>query len=155
MKTKYKYFLISLLVSLGIDQATKIWARSSLRDHAPISVIGNNFVFNYAENRDSAFGIIRGFPGAQYFFLVVGAVAMFVVWRYLRQSDDKLRRVPAELGLLAGGAIGNVVDRLIFGYVTDFVVWRAAGHQWPTFNIADAALVVGVIGLILDWKPKP
>jgi signal peptidase II len=59
----------------------------------------------------------------------------------------------AELGLLAGGALGNIVDRIAFGKVTDFVVWKIGTHEWPTFNIADAALVVGVIGLLFDMRP--
>ena len=61
-----------------------------------------------------------------------------------------------KLGLLAGGAIGNIYDRLMFSRVTDFIVWKYTGkdgipHEWPTFNIADAALVIGVIAILIDW----
>ena len=59
-------------------------------------------------------------------------------------------RVAAELGLIVGGALGNAIDRVAFGRVTDFVVWKLGTHEWDTFNVADAALVVGIIGLFFD-----
>ena len=71
----------------------------------------------------------------------------------MRKAAPDARRLGAELGLLAGGALGNVIDRIATGRVTDFIVWRAGAHEWPTFNIADAALVVGIIGLLFDLKP--
>jgi signal peptidase II len=63
----------------------------------------------------------------------------------------------AALGLVGGGAIGNLIDRILYGRVTDFIVWHYKGHEWPAFNIADAALVVGVglMGLDMLLAPKP
>ena len=55
----------------------------------------------------------------------------------------------------SSGAVGNIADRVVIGRVTDFVVWKVGTHEWPTFNVADAALVVGVIGLLIDLKPPP
>lgn len=157
MANKYKYFLLAFLLSLGLDQASKVWARDHLRPQYPqvVTVVPGYFELRYSENTGSAFGLFRGVPGARYLFFVVGIGALLVVGTYLRKADPNARRLAAELGLLAGGAIGNIVDRALLGRVTDFIVWRVGTHEWPTFNIADAALVVGIIGLLFDLKPEP
>jgi signal peptidase II len=118
-----------------------------------VTVIPNFFELRYSENPGSAFGMFRNVPGARYLLFVVGIVALVVVATYLRKAADNAWRIGAELGLLAGGALGNVIDRAMFGRVTDFIVWRVGAHEWPTFNIADAVLVVGVAALFLDMKP--
>ena len=74
----------------------------------------------------------------------------------MRRADlRRPLRVAAELGLIVGGALGNAIDRVAFGRVTDFVVWKLGTHEWDTFNVADAALVVGIIGLFLDAGSRP
>jgi signal peptidase II len=155
MAAKYKAFLIAILLSLALDQGTKIWARHSLRPKYPevVTVIPGYFELRYSENTGSAFGLFRGLPGARYLFFVVGVGALLVVSNYLRRAKPEQRRLGVELGLLAGGAIGNIIDRAAFAKVTDFVVWKVGAHEWPTFNIADAALVLGVIGLLFDLRP--
>ncbi len=155
MASKYKGFLVALIVSLGGDQLSKIWARASLRPRYPevITVVHGFWDFRYSENPGSAFGLFRGLPGARYLLFVVGIAALVVVWSYLRKAAPEAGRLGVELGLLAGGALGNIVDRVVFGKVTDFIVWRAGNYEWPTFNVADAALVVGVLGLLIDLRP--
>jgi len=157
MAPKYKAFVIALLLSLGADQASKVWARQSLKPKYPevVSVIPGYFELRYSENTGSAFGLLRNVPGARYVFFVVGIGALVVVATYLRRAQPGQRRLAAELGLLAGGAVGNIIDRAFFGKVTDFVVWKLGSREWPTFNIADAALVIGILGLLIDLKPEP
>jgi signal peptidase II len=155
---KYRFFLVAFLLSIGLDQASKIWARAHLRPLYPEArtVVRGYFDLRYSENPGSAFSLFRGMEGARYFLLIVGFGALGVVAYYLRQAGPDQRRVGTELGLLAGGAIGNMVDRAMYGKVTDFIVWKYQSHEWPTFNIADAALVIGVLGLALDtWPQKP
>jgi signal peptidase II len=148
-------FLLALILSVGADQATKAWARHSLKPKYPetVKIIPGYFELRYSENPGASFGLLRGVPGAKYIFFVVGGVALFVVGGYLKKARPEQLRLGAELGLLAGGAIGNVIDRAWLGKVTDFIVWKAGSHEWPTFNIADAALVIGIIGLLFDLKP--
>jgi signal peptidase II len=155
MAAKYKAFIIAILLSLALDQGTKIWARHSLKPKYPdaVTVIPGLFEMRYSENTGSAFGLFRGLPGARYLFFIVGVGALFVVSSYLRRAKPGQRRLGVELGLLAGGAVGNIIDRAAFSKVTDFIVWKIAGHEWPTFNVADAALVLGVIGLLFDLRP--
>ena len=153
---KYRWFSLALVLSLALDQGSKIWARHVLRPIYPAvkTVIPGFFEMRYSENPGSAFGLFRGIPGARYLLFVVGIAALVFVAGYLRKAAPNAWRLAAELGLLAGGALGNIIDRLTVGRVTDFIVWRAGAHEWPTFNIADAALVIGVIGLFFDMKPE-
>jgi signal peptidase II len=155
MAPKYRWFISIFVLSLGLDQGSKIWARHVLRPIYPAvkSVIPGIFELRYSENPGSAFGLFRGVPGARYLLFVVGIGALILVANYLRKAAPAARRLGAELGLLAGGALGNVIDRIAYGRVTDFIVWRAGSHEWPTFNIADAALVIGVVGLLFDMRP--
>ena len=155
MVSKYRWFVMVFVLSLGLDQGSKVWARHVLKPIYPAvkAVIPGIFELRYSENPGSAFGLFRGVPGARYLLFVVGIGALILVATYLRKAAPGARRLGAELGLLAGGALGNVIDRIAYGRVTDFVVWRLGSHEWPTFNIADAALVVGVIGLLFDMRP--
>src|SRR5262245_33041516 len=132
MATKYKAFLIALILALALDQGTKVWARHRLRPIYPnvVTVIHGFFDLRYSENTGSAFGLLRGVPGARYLFFVVGLAALWVVYSYLRKAPPGARRLSAELGLLAGGAVGNIIDRAAFAKVTDFVVWRIGTHEW-------------------------
>ncbi len=152
MASKYRWFVIAFVVALALDQGSKMWARHALKPIYPsvMSIIPGYFELRYSENPGSAFGLFRGLPGARYLLFAVGIAALFIVANILRRAKPDAMRLAMELGLLAGGALGNVIDRVLYGRVTDFVVWRYGMHEWPTFNIADAALVVGVIGLILD-----
>jgi signal peptidase II len=156
MAPKYKFFIIAIVLSLGLDQGSKIWAREKLKPKYPeaTQVIPGFFEMRYSENTGSAFGLLRGVPGARYLFFVVGIGALLVVGNYLRKAKPEQRRLAAELGLLAGGAVGNIIDRVVFSKVTDFIVWKVGTHEWPTFNVADAALVVGILGLLIDLKPE-
>jgi signal peptidase II len=140
--------------ALVADQLTKWWARVSLAPRGSRTVIDGFFDLRYSENPGSAFGLFRGVPGARWILLAIGVVAMYVVFRLLvkLKAGPSQLRVAGELGLLAGGALGNIIDRVWHTRVTDFIVWKWHEHEWPTFNIADAALVVGVIALLFDMK---
>src|SRR4051812_42504122 len=155
MAPKYKMFILAFVLALGLDQGTKVWARHELKPKYPevITVVPGFWEFRYSENPGSAFGMFRGMPGAHYLLFGVGIGALVLLAGYLKKVDPGARRLSAELGLLAGGCLGNIVDRVMYKRVTDFIVWKVGTHEWPTFNIADAALVVGVIGLMIDMKP--
>lgn len=156
MAAKFRWFVIAFVLALSFDQGSKLWARQSLKPIYPSvkTVIPGFFDLRYSENPGSAFGLFRGVPGARYLLFVIGIVALFIVFNILRKAKPEARRLGLELGLLAGGALGNVVDRILYARVTDFIVWRVGTHEWPTFNIADAALVLGVIGLLFDMQPN-
>lgn len=160
MKGKYLLFAILFVLSLGLDQGTKIWARQTLKprgyDNA-ITVVSGFFDLRYSENTGSAFGLFRSTPGARYFLFIVGLICLGVVGAWLYKIPKEAVWLATKLGLLAGGAVGNIVDRVLYGRVTDFIVWKATVggkvYEWPTFNIADAALVIGVALLLID-RPR-
>ncbi|HEY3355216.1 MAG TPA: signal peptidase II [Polyangia bacterium] len=176
MKTKLRLFLVVLLAILAFDQGTKIWVRHTLapapQDRAAlhhsyrpgldawcqlsqkqVRVIDGFFDLCYSENTGVAFGLGKKVPRAVW--IAVGVVALGLILLFLRQAGDDQKKLILALALVGGGAIGNVIDRAAFGFVTDFVVWRWHEHPWPTFNIADAALVAGVILMFLTMGKQP
>ncbi len=153
-------FLSTAAFALAFDQLTKVWARRALQPIYPHTkaLIPRYWEFRYSENPGAAFGLLRDIPGAHYLFIVVAlGIAVGAFFWVKRPSLAHPLRVAAELGLVVGGAVGNAIDRLAFGRVTDFIVWKVGGTwEWQTFNVADAALVVGIIGLVHDsGTPRP
>jgi signal peptidase II len=153
MPRRWKIFLIIGFLSLVADQVTKIWARASLptmvasngqRYGVAQPVIENFFDWRLSFNKGSAFSLFGNMSGARVFLTVVGIVAVLIMIYMLYRARNY------ALGLVAGGAVGNLIDRIAFGQVTDFIVWKYYDTEWPTFNIADVALVVGVGLLFLD-----
>ena len=166
MKSKYVAFLLLFLISLGLDQGTKIWARSTLKPagfpaaiSAPKTVIKDYFDFRYSENPGSAFGMFRDKPGARYFLFGIGLLCLGVIGMWLYRLPNDAKWLGVKLGLLAGGAIGNMYDRAVYQRVTDFILWKittaSQTYEWPTFNIADAALVIGVAMILIDRPRDP
>jgi len=155
---KYVLFGAFLALSLGLDQWTKMLAREILKPRGPFNpkvVIDGFFDLRYSENPGVAFGMLQRLPGGR-LLLTLGAVAAFaLVIVYLRKLDPHATRLQIALGLVGGGALGNVLDRVNYGRVTDFIVWRVKTHEWPTFNVADAALCVGVGLVMLDMLRTP
>lgn len=152
---RWKWFTAFAVLTLVADQLTKLWARHGLPVDArgigkPVAVIKNFFDWRLSYNTGSAFGLFSSVTGARIFLTVVGVVALGAITWMVYKARDEQRRLMIGLGLVGGGAIGNVIDRVAFGKVTDFVVWKWYTHEWPTFNVADAALCVGVGLLFLD-----
>jgi signal peptidase II len=150
MSFRYKLFTIFSMVTILLDQATKWWARSSLKLHIPEPLIKGYWEWELSYNPGSAFGLFRNLGGARVWLSIIGLGACVAIFFILRKAKDHQKWMTAALGLVAGGALGNVIDRVFIGKVTDFVLWRWGEHRWPAFNIADAALVAGVLILFLD-----
>jgi len=156
-RRKYVIFGVLGALSLILDQWTKVLAREKLRGHEMVTVVKGFFNLRYSENTGVAFGMFQTLPGGRILLTLVAVVAFVLVLHYLRKTEANHTRMHAALGLVGGGAIGNLIDRIMFGRVTDFIVWHWKGHEWPAFNVADAALVVGValMGLDMLLAPKP
>jgi signal peptidase II len=152
-KTRNLLFGISAVISLVLDQWTKVLARTHLMPLGPWKskvVVANYFDLRYSENTGVAFGMFQKLPGGRIWLTLVALAALLLVGYYLIRSNPRQSRLHLALGLVGGGAIGNLIDRIAFGRVTDFIVWKVGTHEWPAFNIADAALVVGVVLMALD-----
>ena len=156
-KRKYVIFGVLSVVTIALDQWTKVLARAALRGQPARTVIDGFFNLRYSENTGVAFGMFQTLPGGRILLTLVALFAFVLVIHYLRKTEAHHVRMHAALGLVGGGAIGNLIDRIMYGRVTDFIVWHYKEHEWPAFNIADAALVVGVGLMALDMllAPKP
>lgn len=144
---------LALLATIVLlDQITKAALQASLQLHEFRPLIAGFLSISHVRNRGAAFGILsearlpyQGTLLACVSFVALGAIALYA----LRLPEDA--RLPRlALALVLGGALGNLIDRLRFGYVVDFVHVYWKQHQWPDFNLADSAISVGVTLLILD-----
>jgi signal peptidase II len=155
-RRKYVIFGVLSAITIALDQWTKVLARHHLqpRGRDALVVIDGFFNLRYSENTGVAFGMLQSLPGGRILLTVVALAAFLLVLSYLRKTDAQHTRMHVALGLVGGGAIGNLIDRIAFGKVTDFVVWHYKQHEWPAFNVADAALVVGVALMALDMFNK-
>lgn len=126
-----------------VDQLTKIIARDMLPHGRSVTIIPGFFDLRLGDNAGAAFGL---FPQLAPLFIIIAVVAMFAIVK-LRAAGPDSRALSIGLGLLLGGAVGNLIDRLTSpaGAVTDFLSFHIGTHEWPTFNIADAAIVVGAL----------
>ncbi|MGK6311268.1 signal peptidase II [Variovorax sp. DT-64] len=142
-------WLALALVILILDQFTKtlILGYYKLGD---ATYITSFFNIVRAHNTGAAFSFLADAAGWQrWFFTVIGvAAALFIVWMLRSHAGQKL--FSFGMALILGGAIGNVIDRLMHGYVVDFLDFHVAGRHFPAFNVADSAITIGAICLILD-----
>lgn len=142
------WLVIAALV-IALDQATKIAIERAfqLGDSVPITSFFNLVL---AYNKGAAFSFLASESGWQgLFFTVVGlAASAFILYLLARPGAHKL--FSAALSLILGGALGNVIDRLAYGHVIDFLDFHVGGWHWPAFNVADSAIVCGATLLVLD-----
>jgi signal peptidase II len=158
-----KYVVFGVLAALAVllDQWTKVLARDALKGlgFAGKAVLGDRvFVLRYSENTGVAFGMLQELPGGRIILTLLALAALALVIHYLRRTDPSQLRLQVALGLIGGGAIGNLTDRIRFGSVTDFLVFDLGFwpfNPWPAFNIADAALVIGVGLMAIDMFRAP
>jgi lipoprotein signal peptidase len=118
-----------------------------------VVVVPGYFEFEYTRNPGAAFGLLADSesPMRIPFFVAVSLVAIGVILLMLRGLDEREQLSIWALSLIAGGAVGNFIDRVSYGWVTDFIVWKYTDEfRWPTFNIADAFISVGVALLVLE-----
>jgi len=132
-----------------LDQLTKLWVVSALRLGQSVELTSFfNLVFVY--NPGAAFSFLSDAGGWQRWFFVVLALAVSGWLTLLIRQHAVERLLPLAAAMILGGALGNVIDRIRFGAVVDFVDVHAAGWHWPAFNVADSAISLGVALLI--WQ---
>ena len=138
---KYPYFLVALLVVL-LDQITKYLARSFIGSFETIRILPFLQLVS-VRNEGAAFGMFKSFGNATFIVISLGAMA-FIIFLLLKSRKDRL-----GLSLIMGGAAGNLIDRIVFRNVTDFIDVFAGRFHWPAFNVADSALTVGLVILLM------
>jgi signal peptidase II len=143
-------FLAIFLCTTGFDQASKQWAETTLPAGVPQPVIEGYWDWELAKNTGVAFSTFDDIEGGQVVLSILAALALIAIGVVAMRTRPTERMKLAGLALIGGGALGNLIDRVRAGGVTDFVRWKVGDHLWPIFNVADAALLIGVGLLMLE-----
>lgn len=145
------HFLIAFLV-LALDRLTKWTVARRLSLHDSIQVIPGFFRIVHAENPGAAFGIFAESPAQWKIALLIlfSVIALLIVSALLWKSGHRLTATGVGLSLILGGAIGNLWDRIVSRHVVDFLLFYIGRFQWPAFNVADSAIVVGAGLLVFE-----
>jgi signal peptidase II len=143
-------YLAIILCTIAFDQLTKAWIVDSLRLYESLQVVPGFFNLVHVTNSGAAFSLLANVdsPWRHYFFLGVGGLAIVglsIAYLKLRKVN---RHYVLALALIAGGATGNLIDRIRFGAVIDFLDLYVGRYHWPAFNVADSAICIGA-GLFL------
>jgi signal peptidase II len=138
------------LALIALDQWTKHLAVAHLTYRVRVPVVPGFWDWNLTHNTGAAFSFLADAGGWQHLFFValgIGVSGLLAFWLGRTARGDW--RTAAPFALMIAGALGNVVDRLRFGYVVDFIHWYWRGFDWPVFNVADSCIVVGAVMMVL------
>jgi len=153
---KFSAPVVSALLLGAADQASKAWAVRTLPLYEPRELVDGLFGLVHVRNTGVAFSLLSNLDHrwVHPFLILATLLAMGAVLAYIAYLPCR-GAAPVGLGLILGGAIGNLIDRARLGYVVDFLdlYWR--NHHWPTFNVADVGISVGVVLLVIDMAFSP
>ena len=152
---KYKTLILISLIVVILDQFTKAVITNYFILHQSIEVIRGLFNITYIRNPGAAFGILRDVSGTfrTIFLTGISFTALIIIFFVYRNIKDTASRI--AFSLIAGGAFGNLVDRIRFGEVIDFLDFYIGRYHWPAFNVADSAITVGVfIAVLFLYRDK-
>ncbi len=144
--------LIIAVAVLLLDRATKWLVASRIALHDSISIIPGFFRLTHVQNRGAAFGLFSESPESWKVAMLVlfSLVALVVVSALLWKNSHTMTSTGVGLALILGGALGNLWDRILAGHVVDFLLFYLGNYQWPAFNVADTAIVVGALLLVSE-----
>jgi signal peptidase II len=149
---KRYYFLWVTVLILLLDQATKLRVKSNLNIGESISVLGDFFRITLVTNPGAAFSLSLGSNAVNRLFFIISSSLAIVIFLYLLSKRNR-RIVQYAYALILGGAVGNLIDRIAYGAVIDFFDFKFFTfimERWPVFNIADSAIVLAVMLLLID-----
>lgn len=130
-----------------IDLVIKLIIKFNMKVGDTISIIPNFFKIEYLQNTGAAFS---SFEGGRYILIAISIVIYFLLIRYIKKNDLSRKIEIISLGLLLGGLVGNLIDRIFYGYVIDYLSFNIFGYSFAVFNLADSFIVISVILLIID-----
>ncbi|WP_226666334.1 signal peptidase II [Microbulbifer aggregans] len=150
LRAPWRWYLLSFVVIL-LDVATKVWAVDKFMYGPAMQIIPGLLQFTYAENYGAAFSFLADAGGWQRWFfgaVALGFSAVVILWIWRLPAVKRWE--PAALALILGGAIGNLWDRVVLGYVRDFISVYYGNWHFPVFNVADMAISVGAAMLVIE-----
>jgi len=136
---------ISILL-LWIDQISKVLVVKLIDINSSIELIKNFFYLTYTHNTGAAFSILMG---KRIFLILIAVVILIAIFNYLRKNKIESKVEKIAFSLVIGGSIGNLLDRIVRGYVIDFLDFKIFGYNFPIFNLADTFIVIGVFLLLI------
>lgn len=155
-----KYLWVGSIVSLvlALDLVTKYLVQVHMRLYEVITVVPGFFNLTHVRNKGAAFGVLSNLPDfwRTAFFVTITLIAVFAIAALIRKTWEPLPVL--AFSLIAAGAVGNMIDRIRYGEVVDFIQWYVKSYYWPSFNVADSAISIGVALLAIDMlfgKQKP
>ena len=146
---KLRYLLVSLGV-LVLDHWTKWLVEAHLPHHSAQEVIPGFLNLTHVRNPGVAFGLFASNVGSGWLLTLLGLGALAAVGLYFWFAPSRDRRLLVALSLVVGGAVGNLIDRVSSGAVTDFIDVYIGVHHWPSFNVADSAISIGIVLMAID-----
>ena len=152
---KLRHLLISLGV-LVLDQWTKWLVEVHLPHHTAEPIIPGFLNLTHVRNTGVAFGLFASEVGGGRLLTLLGLAALVAVGLYFWFAPSRDRSLLVALALVVGGAVGNLIDRISSGAVTDFIDVYVGPHHWPSFNVADSAISIGIVLMAIDsFRPRP
>jgi signal peptidase II len=147
-----RFHLFIALAVVCLDRLTKWAVAKNIALHESIQIIPGFFRLTHVQNRGAAFGLFADSPSEWKIAILVlfSIVALVVVSALLWRNSHSMNTTGVGLALILGGAIGNLWDRLLSGRVVDFLLFYVGQYQWPAFNVADSAIVVGAALLVIE-----
>jgi signal peptidase II len=147
-----KYHFLIAIIIVALDRLTKWTIAHRLSLHGSITVIPGFFRIIHTENPGAAFGLFADSPAPWKVAMLIAfsIVALVIVSTLLWKSSHTLTSTGIGLSLILGGAIGNLWDRIVSRHVVDFLLFYVGRYQWPAFNVADSAIVVGACLLVFE-----
>lgn len=152
LRNKNILFLAITGLVVLLDQLSKAWILATLKLHEGFSLIDGFFNIVHVRNPGAAFGFLAGAPPLfrSVFFIAVTAAAILLILRYLHVTRIQEPSLFWALALILSGAVGNLIDRIRFGEVVDFLDVHVGSYHWPAFNVADSAITIGAVILIVS-----
>ena len=151
-----KFYILTAVI-LVLDYLTKWLVRTSMGHERTVELIPGYLRLAYVGNTGVAFGLFQGLqPWKPYVLAALAVIAVAVILMYSARTPSTRRLLQCALALTMGGILGNLIDRLARGYVVDFVEFHIRdAFYWPTFNVADSAISVGIALLLIDTLKNP
>ena len=135
------------LIFIIVDVVIKIIVSRYITLYDSIVLIPNFFAITYVRNTGAAFSVLEN---NRILFIVIGVIALYLIYRYLIRDKSLNKLSIISYSMLLGGIIGNMIDRIVYGYVIDYLSFNIFGYNFPVFNLADTFIVVSVILIIIN-----
>ena len=146
-KNKNKVYLTSVIVLL-IDQIAKLLIKTNMNLNEEISIIPNFFSIQYLKNTGAAFSILEN---QTILLAITSIICISVIIYYLKKEENLTTAMYLSFGLVLGGILGNLIDRIVYQGVIDFLSFQIFNYNFPVFNIADIGITIGVLLLIIIY----